>query len=138
EMFVAGRPLRLGDVLGLGAESVVYEVADDPRRAVKIYREPDAERGERLRHMLHAFRAAEFMFPGTDHVGVAWPEDLVWDSDDAVLGYVMQRAEHHPLSTLFEHRSRLIRFSEKDWKFLLAVASNLSQLVAILHELDIL
>ncbi len=132
-----GRRLTCSTVLGSGTESIVHAVDADPRQAVKIYREPDAERTRRLEHMLRAFNASQFVEPVSGHPVLIWPEDLARDSTGAVLGYVMRRSDHQPLSTFFEHYTRLTKFPDKDWKFLLGVASNLSQLVAILHDQEI-
>ncbi|WP_239405021.1 hypothetical protein [Frankia sp. Cj3] len=137
EIFVDGRRLTCSTVLGSGTESIVYAVDADSRQAVKIYREPDAERGRRLEYMLRAFTASQFVEPGSGHPGLVWPQELARDSAGAVLGYVMRRSNDHPLSTLLEHLTRLTVFPDKDWRFLLGVASNLAQLVAILHDQEI-
>ncbi len=132
-----GRRLTCSTVLGSGTESIVYAVDADSRQAAKIYREPDTERSRRLEYMLRAFRASQFVEPASGHPGLVWPQDVARDSTGAVLGYVMRRSDHHPLSTFLEHRTRLTAFPDKDWKFLLGVASNLAQLVAILHDQEI-
>ncbi|WP_250282531.1 MULTISPECIES: protein kinase domain-containing protein [unclassified Frankia] len=137
EIFVNGRRLTCSTVLGAGTESVVHAVDGDSRRAAKIYREPDARRTRRLECMLRAFHASQFVDPVSGHPGLVWPEELARDSTGAVLGYVMRRSEDQPLSTFFEHYTRLTNFPGKDWKFLLGVASNLSQLVAVLHDQEI-
>ncbi|WP_131772309.1 MULTISPECIES: protein kinase domain-containing protein [Protofrankia] len=137
EIFVNGRRLTCSTVLGVGTESIVHAVDSDARQAVKIYREPDAQRTHRLECMLRAFDASQFVDPGSGHPGLVWPEKLARDASGAVLGYVMWRSDDQPLSTFFEHYTRLTNFPDKDWKFLLGVASNLSQLVAILHDQEI-
>ncbi len=137
EIFVNGRRLTCSTVLGSGTESIVYAVDADSRQAAKIYREPDTERSRRLEYMLRAYRASQFVEPASGHPGLVWPQDVARDSTGTVLGYVMRRSDHHPLSTFLEHRTRLSAFPNKDWKFLLGVASNLAQLVAILHDQEI-
>jgi DNA-binding helix-hairpin-helix protein with protein kinase domain len=138
EIFVNGRRLTCSTTLGSGTESIVYAVDTDSRQAAKIYREPDAERHRRLEHMLQAFTASQFVEPGSGHPGLVWPAELAHDSTGAVLGYVMWRSYDHPLSTLLEHLTRLTIFPDKDWRFLVGVASNLAQLVAILHDQEII
>jgi len=132
---IGGRPCELGALVGYGAVSQVYELGGD--RVAKIYREPDPARTARLENMLAAFRPADFVQTATGHALCVWPEQLITDAAGAVIGYAMRRVDGPPLSTLFEHGSRLRAFPDKDWRFLLAVATNLAQTIRVLHDYDI-
>ena len=48
-LFVDGRPIRLGKLIGKGGEGAVYALADDTERAVKFYTARDgADREEKI------------------------------------------------------------------------------------------
>jgi len=135
EFVVGGRRYSIATPLGVGAQSQVYAI--DGGQVAKVYREPDADRARRLMLMMEAFNAAQFAQPRTNHSICIWPEHLVTDPDGTVIGYAMQHVDGHPMSTLFEHRSRLRAFPNKDWKFLLTAANNLALTVRALHDHDI-
>jgi DNA-binding helix-hairpin-helix protein with protein kinase domain len=85
-VFLQGQsaPLQLGPILGSGGEGTVYKCATDSGRLVKIYHDPTAFHGAKLRAMLNM--RALVAYPR-----LAWPQELVIDASGCVCGYAMRR-----------------------------------------------
>jgi hypothetical protein len=130
-----GAPLDLGELLGRGGEARVFALAGDPGRAVKLYSQPDAERGRKLKAMLARVPVDPDRRAG--HVSITWPERLAMDPSGAVVGFVMPRVDarrYLPLHQLYHPRSRRTRAPGMTWRYLVRIARNLSGTLAALHE----
>ena len=91
---LSGPSIKLGKQLGAGGEGQVYELIGDGRVA-KIYHADQ----------LSANRIAKLELMASREVsrrGICWPERLVYASNGAAVGYVMQRAHGHPLHNCVE------------------------------------
>lgn len=126
----SAHPLRLGPPLGTGGAGTVYEVQDTPALVAKLYHEPPTpERAEKL--ALLARLGNERLFNLT-----AWPTDVLRvQPGGPVTGFTMQRiGEAEEVHALHSPKSRLQKFPDASWAFLLYVAANIARAIAVVHE----
>jgi tetratricopeptide (TPR) repeat protein/serine/threonine protein kinase len=124
------QPLRLGSALGAGGAGTVYEVKDTPNLVAKLYHEPPTpERAEKL--ALLARLGNERLFKLT-----AWPIDVLrLQPDGPITGFTMQCVgQAEEVHALHSPKSRLQKFPDASWAFLLYVAANIARAVAVVHE----
>jgi DNA-binding helix-hairpin-helix protein with protein kinase domain len=119
---------RLGEKIAEGGEGRVYAVEGRRDVLVKLYKEPDPDREEKLRLMVdRGSRALRRV--------AAWPLTPLMDADEATAGFAMERlTEWRPLHSVYQIRSRLTHFPQRNFAFLVRVARNLSTCVHHLHE----
>ena len=131
--------IRLGHKIGVGGEGEVFEVQDRSDLVAKIYfSPPPAERAEKLALLIRL---------GNERLSKlsAWPVDLLRDQPDdsqadsqaggQIRGFLMQKInEAEEVHTLHSPKSRLQKFPEASWKFLIYVAANFARAVAAIHE----
>jgi DNA-binding helix-hairpin-helix protein with protein kinase domain len=125
-----GKIVRFGQRLGGGGEGVVYEVQGQEDLVAKVYYEtPPDEKAEKLGVLTHL--GAERLRGIT-----AWPIDVLRDRRKGrVAGFVMNRfVQAEEIHTLHSPKSRLQKFPEASWEFLIHVAANLARAVAAIHE----
>ena len=130
-----GALLALRKQLYMGGEGTIYAVRDDTTCVVKIYKDISMERAVKLLTML--------LNPPTDpahepeHVSFAWPIDRMLDEFGTCLGFLMpyiQPSHNSPLSKLINPKARRKLARGITWEFLLRAATNLTSVVAALHE----
>jgi DNA-binding helix-hairpin-helix protein with protein kinase domain len=122
--------LMLGDKIGGGGEGTVYDIQGHADLVAKIYHAaPSPEKADKLIALSKL---------SNEHLCkmAAWPVDVLRDRPNGnVIGFVMkkigQAAEVH---TLHSPKSRLKKFPEASWAFLLHVATNIVRAVATMHE----
>lgn len=122
--------LSLGEKIGTGGEGSVYELQGQPEFVAKLYHEPPApEKAAKL--IALAKRGTERL-----HKMSAWPVDVLRDWPDGnVIGFVMRKiAQAEEVHTLHSPKSRLKKFPEASWAFLLHVATNIARAIAAMHE----
>ena len=122
--------LMLGDKIGGGGEGTVYHVEGHAELVAKIYHElPSAEKSEKLIALSRLGNERLFKM-------AAWPVDVLRDRPDGnVIGFVMKKiAQAAEVHTLHSPKSRLKKFPEASWAFLLHVATNIARAVATMHE----
>lgn len=124
-----GRLLRLGRLLGKGGEGEIYDLADDPSLAVKLYTDGrEDERLPKLRAMVADKLVEQAPF-------VAFPQDLVL-ADGRFAGFLMRRvAGSRPLFKLCLTADRKAEFPAATYRFLVRVALNYARAIASLHAL---
>lgn len=124
------QPIELSRKLGTGGEGSVYEIADQPDFVAKIYHDaPSPEKAEKLIALSKLSNERLLKI-------AAWPVDVLRvEADGQLAGFVMkkigQAAEVH---TLHSPKSRLQKFPEASWAFLIFVAANVARAVATTHE----
>lgn len=126
----SAQPLRLGSALGAGGAGTVYEIKDAPSLVAKLYHEPlTPERAEKL--SLLARLGNERLFKLT-----AWPIDVLrLQPDGPITGFTMQCVgQAEEVHALHSPKSRLQKFPDASWAFLLYVAANIARAVAVVHE----
>src|SRR5215813_6920106 len=122
--------VRLGRRIGIGAEGAVYEIKDRSDLVAKIYHEPPPpEKAEKL--VVLSGLGNERLFNLS-----AWPVDVLRDAPDgAVVGFIMKRISGaEEVHALHSPKSRLQKFPEASWTFLIYVSANIARAVAVIHE----
>jgi DNA-binding helix-hairpin-helix protein with protein kinase domain len=122
--------LILGDKIGGGGEGNVYLIQGHTDLVAKIYHEPPA--AEKVEKLLAVAKL------GNDRLFkiAAWPVDILRDHPNGnVIGFVMKKiAQAAEVHTLHSPKSRLKKFPDASWAFLLHVATNITRAVATMHE----
>src|SRR5262250_3136852 len=122
--------VRLGRRIGVGAEGEVCEIQDRSDLVAKIYHEPPPpEKAEKLVALSRLGHERLFNLS-------AWPVSTLRDAPDgAVVGFVMKRISGaEEVHALHSPKSRLQKFPEASWAFLIYVAANIARAVAAIHE----
>src|SRR5262249_34664393 len=122
--------VRLGRRIGTGAEGEVYEIQDNSDLVAKVYHEPPPpEKAEKL--VVLSRLGNERLFNLS-----AWPVSTLRDAPDGeVVGFVMKKiSQAEEVHTLHSPKSRLQKFPEASWAFLIYVAANIARAVAAIHE----
>src|SRR6266508_3548514 len=122
--------VRLGRRIGIGAEGEVYEIQDNSDLVAKVYHEPPPpEKAEKL--VVLSRLGNERLFNLS-----AWPVSTLRDAPDGeVVGFVMKKISHaEEVHALHSPKSRLQKFPEASWAFLIYVAANIARAVALIHE----
>ncbi len=122
--------IRPSQKIGAGGEGAVYEVQDRNDLVVKLYHEPPStEKAEKLVVLSRL---------GTDRLFniSAWPVDVLRDKPDGdVVGFLMKKiSQAEEVHTLHSPKSRLQKFPEASWAFLIYAAANIARAVAAVHE----
>src|SRR5215475_13161774 len=122
--------VRLGRRIGIGAEGEVYEIQDRSDLVAKIYHQPPPpEKAEKLVALSRLGNERLFNLS-------AWPVEVLRDAPGgAVVGFVMKRISGaEEVHALHSPKSRLQKFPEASWAFLIYVAANIARAVAAVHE----
>jgi len=122
--------IRSSQKIGVGGEGEVYEVQDRDDLVVKLYHEPPStEKAEKL--VVLSRLGTERLFKLS-----AWPVDVLRDKPDGdVVGFVMKKiSQAEEVHALHSPKSRLQKFPEASWAFLIYVAANIARAVAAIHE----
>lgn len=125
-----GTPISLGARIGTGGEGTVYDVAEDRELVAKIYHQPlSDEKSAKL--LTLAQLGNERLFKLT-----AWPVDVLRPQPGGpVVGFLMNKvAQAEEVHALHSPKSRLQKFPEASWAFLVHVAANIARAVAVVHE----
>src|SRR5262245_38196515 len=124
--------VRLGRRIGIGAEGEVFEIQDCDNLVAKIYHEPPPpEKAEKLVALSRLGNDRLFNLS-------AWPVDVLRDAPGGeVAGFVMKKISGaEEVHALHSPKSRLQKFPEASWAFLIYVAANIARAVAAIHEHD--
>src|SRR5262245_25626070 len=122
--------VRLGRRIGVGAEGEVYEIQDRSDLVAKIYHQPPPpEKAEKLVALSRLGNERLFNLS-------AWPVDVLRDAPDgAVAGFIMKKISGaEEVHALHSPKSRLQKFPDASWAFLIYVAANIARAVAAIHE----
>ncbi|MBO0857211.1 MAG: hypothetical protein J2P21_01900 [Chloracidobacterium sp.] len=120
----------LGGRIGNGAEGEVYEIQDQSDLVAKLYHEPPPpEKAEKL--VVLSRLGNERLFNLS-----AWPvSTLSQEPGGEVTGFVMRKiSQAEEVHALHSPKSRLQKFPEASWAFLIYVAANIARAVAAIHE----
>jgi DNA-binding helix-hairpin-helix protein with protein kinase domain len=122
--------VRLGRRIGSGAEGEVYEIQAKSDLVAKVYHEPPPpEKAEKL--VVLSRLGNERLFNLS-----AWPVSTLRDAPDGeVVGFVMKKiSQAEEVHALHSPKSRLQKFPEASWAFLIYAAANIARAVAAIHE----
>jgi DNA-binding helix-hairpin-helix protein with protein kinase domain len=128
DLFVDGRPLKLGKRIGKGGEGEVFSLADRPDEAVKVYTSPDSRREAKIVAMVAAGLAEQ-------HNLIAFPLTVVRRRSGRFAGFTMRLVKSHtPLFELYSPGARKIAFVKADYRFLVHTAANVAVAIAQAHR----
>src|SRR5215510_805139 len=122
--------VRLGRRIGVGGEGEVYDIQDSGDLVAKIYHEPPPpEKAEKLVALSRLGNDRLFNLS-------AWPVDVLRDAPGGeIVGFVMKKISGaEEVHALHSPKSRLQKFPEASWSFLIYVAANIARAVAAVHE----
>jgi DNA-binding helix-hairpin-helix protein with protein kinase domain len=123
-------PVGLGRRIGRGAEGEVFEVQDRADLVAKIYHQPPPP--EKAEKLLALARLGNERLLNLS----AWPVEVLRDGPEgAVAGFLMRKVRQaEEVHALHSPKSRLQKFPEASWGFLIYVAANIARAVAAMHE----
>ncbi|MBS1722920.1 MAG: hypothetical protein JSS66_08210 [Armatimonadetes bacterium] len=128
EVYGSNGPLQLAASLGQGGEGSVYGLVGDATLAVKVFRETNEDRIDKLMELV-AMDNPRLRLAG------AWPHLLLTGHDGSVVGYQMEFLQGWvPLFSVYQVRSRLRILPNASWSYLIRVARNLTTCVHYIHE----
>jgi DNA-binding helix-hairpin-helix protein with protein kinase domain len=125
-----GETIRLGPKVGAGGEGAVYEVEGRGEVVAKIYHEtPPRERAEKLLALARLGNARLLKL-------AAWPVDVLRvEASGQTAGFLMPRVgQAEEVHALHSPKSRLQKFPDASWAFLIHAAANIARAVAAIHE----
>ena len=129
QLFLDGKPVRLGKRLGKGGEGEVFALTDMDGHAIKIYAKPDAKREAKINAMIGGGLAK-----GSNLI--AFPSAVARDGAKRFAGFTMRLvAGHTSLHDLYAPGSRKIHFPKADYRFTIRAATNIARAIAKVHEL---
>ncbi len=125
--------IESGRRLAAGGEGKIFDVVDRPDLVVKVYHNPiSPEKAEKLKALSQR---------GTERLlGIAaWPVDVLLDEESGdVAGILMRRiTDAEEVHSLHSPRSRLQKFPEASWAFLIYTAANIARAVSVIHDHDL-
>lgn len=126
------QPVQIGHKIGTGGEGTVYEIFDQSDFVAKVYHEPpEAEKVEKLIALSRLSNERLLKI-------AAWPVEVLHiEAGGQLAGFVMKRiGQASEVHTLHSPKSRLQKFPEASWAFLIYVAANIARAVATMHEND--
>lgn len=131
-----GTHIKLGQSIGRGGEAVVYQVLGKPSQLAKIYTghiRPDYHR--KLAWMLN--NSPEDPTLASGHASLAWPQDLLYDVQGQLLGYLMAYIQGSvPLIEVFNPKRRAQILPKFDRRYQHRAARNLAAALGALHASD--
>ncbi len=127
--------LDTNKIIGSGGEAKVYAVKGNRKVVAKVYHQPSAERGDKLRAMVGHAPADPGRAQG--HVSIAWPEDVLFDSTGSVAGFLMPAIQASlPFSEVYHPAARRQSLPAGfGYQYLLRTARNLCTAVSAIHDM---
>lgn len=134
--------IQLGRRVGIGGEGTVYEILGQSDLVAKIYHQtPPPEKAEKLIALSRL--GADRLFNLS-----AWPVDVLrhqslpagggapdGGANDNIIGFLMKKiGEAEEVHALHSPKSRLQKFPDASWAFLIYVAANIARAVSVIHE----
>ena len=135
KLFDAQRqPVKLANLVGQGGEASVYQVQGQQETLAKVFEPaPRANYEHKLGWMIA--HPPENPTRSLSHPSLAWPSELLYDSNQRLAGYLMPYIRQAvPVLEVFNPRRRGAVLPEFDTRYLYRVARNLSASVAALHR----
>jgi DNA-binding helix-hairpin-helix protein with protein kinase domain len=120
--------VRLGALLGRGAEGAVYELATDRNVAAKIFSQISTEKAEKIRVMVGMRNSRLEKL-------TAWPQGILTRRSGETVGLVMPKiADRKDIRHLYSPKSRRTVFLRADWRFLIYASANIARAFRVVHE----
>jgi DNA-binding helix-hairpin-helix protein with protein kinase domain/RNA polymerase subunit RPABC4/transcription elongation factor Spt4 len=127
------QPVLLGGEVGRGGEATVYKLAVQPALLAKIYHgAPRAGYEDKLAWM--QANPPDDPTRAQGHASIAWPNDLLYNAQGQLVGYVMVNVQNAvPLLLVFNPRSRARTLPSFNRRYLHRAARNLAAALGALH-----
>ncbi len=128
-----GKSIWLDESVGRGGEATVYRVRGQTGCLAKIYEpKPRSNYPDKLAWMVG--HPPKNPTRSIAHPSLAWPFDLLYDSNDKLVGYLMPHIHAAvPILEVFNPRLRLATLPRFDRRYLHRTARNLSATLTALH-----
>jgi DNA-binding helix-hairpin-helix protein with protein kinase domain len=127
------QPVALGDPVGRGGEASVYKLAVQPALLAKIYHRAPRPDYELKLAWMQANPPDDPTRP-QGHASIAWPNDLLYDGNQHLIGYVMVNVQNAvPLLQVFNPRLRARTLPSFNRRYLHRTARNLAAALGALH-----
>jgi DNA-binding helix-hairpin-helix protein with protein kinase domain len=123
------REIVLSDEIAKGAEGKIYKT-DDDRYVAKIFLKPiTQEKIDKLQVMLN--NKPENFTSQENHIFIAWIHDLLKDSNDKIIGFLMPNIKEGLRLNYVYHPQ--LRHKQFAWNYLHLTAINVALIVKSLH-----
>jgi DNA-binding helix-hairpin-helix protein with protein kinase domain len=125
----SGKRVRLGREIARGGEGAVFDVEGDHRLVAKLYLRPLTDEKRRKLSWMAANTTAALSKQ------TAWPQVTLHRAPGLPpVGFLMPRiVDAKPVHLLYSPASRPTEFPDRDWGFLLTVASNIACVFEAVH-----
>ncbi|HBQ97144.1 MAG TPA: hypothetical protein DD761_01225, partial [Cyanobacteria bacterium UBA11691] len=125
--------LQAATELGVGGEAKVYGLSEDKTQVAKVYHKLKPEYGLKLTAMLE--NPPNNPTANQNHLSFAWPEDLLFNQKQQVVGFLMPRiSEMRPIIDLYNPKTRRTQWPWFEYSRLHRTARNLAGALKSLHE----
>lgn len=135
-----GLVYTLGEKIGAGGESIVYEIQGDNSKVAKIYKNEKFKTANERNTMDRKLKAMIRMNIPAEVDGklrLAWPLDILYQ-DDLMVGFIMPKINYKLKIYDIQIGSRVKRFYPNyTWKYSVQFAYNLAWIVMYLHDKNI-
>lgn len=123
----SGKNVPFGAELGRGGEGSVFEITSAKGFVAKIYHQAlQPKKQEKILTMV-SLKQQELLNFST------WPVDVIRNSKDEIIGFVMPRLAGKEIHMLYSPKSRLQEFPQATYPFLVHTAANLARAFAAVH-----
>ncbi|MDJ1180224.1 hypothetical protein PJF56_15275 [Roseofilum sp. BLCC_M91] len=125
--------LQAATELGVGGEAKVYGLSEDLTRVAKVYHKLKPEYGPKLAAMVE--NPPNNPTASQNHLSFAWPEDLLLNQKQEVVGFLMPRISGmRPIIDLYNPKTRRTQWPWFEYSRLHRTARNLAGALKSLHE----
>lgn len=125
--------LQAATELGVGGEAKVYGLSEDQTLVAKVYHKLKPEYGPKLAAMVE--NPPNNPTESQNHLSFAWPEDLLLNQKQEVVGFLMPRISGmRPIIDLYNPKTRRTQWPWFEYSRLHRTARNLAGALKSLHE----
>ncbi len=128
----SGKPISFKKQLMQSGEATLWQGAE-PDQIAKIYHEPSLEKTKKLQKMIK--NPPQDPTAQQGHLSIVWPQELVYDEQGAVVGFLMQKIKKaNTLSYVYNSKLRRKFAQGFNWYYLHTACMNLAWILKALHE----
>lgn len=125
-----GQPVTINRELGKGGEGAVFEILEHNSTVAKLYhKDVPIEKVCKLEEMVKMKTERLLRLS-------AWPIDILYDGPKgSVKGFLMPQIKNHQdIHVLCGVKSRLDKFPNASWAFIIQTATNLARVFSVMHQ----
>ena len=124
--------------IGGGGEGDIFEIQGHPDKLAKLYTKiSSAHERQEMHNKLKAMLDMNISSTSGTHIVIAWPCDVLFDTNGDFCGYVMPRIRKSPIYCAYFPSERKRLFGEYNWDIAPKLAYNLASMVAYCHRTGI-